>query len=90
MYCKRKWYYQNRLKFSIDNNNLEIGKYIHETHWLHKYKHKEIYLISYKWKLKGIYEYLIEENNTQIPIELKKGKSNKNKLYRNDLMQLMC
>ncbi|MEE9378966.1 MAG: CRISPR-associated protein Cas4, partial [Candidatus Lokiarchaeia archaeon] len=78
------------LKFSIDNSNLEIGKYIHETHWLHKYKHKKIYLISHNWKLKGICDYKIEEHGIKIPVELKKGKSNKNKPFKNDKMQLMC
>ncbi len=90
VYCKRRWYYQNRLKFFINNSDLEIGKYIHETHWLHKYKHKEIYLISHNWKLKGICDYLIKENGIHIPVELKKGKSNKNKPFKNDMMQLMC
>ncbi|MFX1259262.1 MAG: CRISPR-associated protein Cas4 [Promethearchaeota archaeon] len=90
VYCKRKWYYQNRLKFSIDNSDLELGKYIHDNHWLNTKKRKEVYLISHKWKLKGMWDYLLEENGVQIPVEIKIGKCNAHKPFKNDNMQLMC
>ena len=33
---------------------------------------------------------MIEEKGICIPVELKRGKSNKNTSYRNDVMQLIC
>ena len=90
VYCKRKWFYQNRLKLFIYDNPLDIGKYIHENHWLEKYKYKEIYLISQKWKLKGICDYIVKENHQKIPLELKSGRSKNKKPFKNDVMQLLC
>ena len=90
VYCKRKWYYQNRLKLQIINDHMEIGSYIKEHHWMKTIKRKEIYLMSNKWKLKGMCDYIIEENGFQIPIEIKKGKCSAVKPYKNDVMQLLC
>ena len=90
VYCQRKWYYQNRLKFFLEDDNIEYGKYIHQTHWLSVKCRKEVYLTSDKWKLKGICDYLIEENRKEIPLEIKSGKCKGNTPYEPDIMQLMC
>ncbi|MFX1257735.1 MAG: CRISPR-associated protein Cas4 [Promethearchaeota archaeon] len=41
-------------------------------------------------KLKGICDYLLEENGVQIPLKIKTGKCNANTPFKNDVMQLMC
>ncbi|MBD3256322.1 MAG: CRISPR-associated protein Cas4 [Candidatus Lokiarchaeota archaeon] len=90
VYCKRAWYYQNRLKFFIDSSDIEIGRYIHQTHDFPRSNCKEIYLVSHKLKIKGMCDYLKKESGLYIPIELKKGKSNSGQPFKNDVMQLMC
>ena len=90
VYCKRRWYYQNRSKLQILNCHMQIGSYIQNNHWMETIKRKEIYLISHKWKLKGKCDYVVHENGFQIPIEIKKGKCNGNKPFMNDVMQLLC
>ena len=90
VYCKRKWFYQNRLKLQITNDDFEIGLYVHENHWMKTIKRKDIYLMSEKLRLKGICDYILEENGLQIPIEVKKGKCIAEKPYKNDVMQLLC
>lgn len=95
VFCKRKWYYQNRLKFYIENEDMKIGRYEHEHFQLSKsilnnLKHKELYLISHRWKLKGRSDYLIEDVGKFIPLEVKSGRSNQGNPFFNDVMQLMC
>ena len=90
VYCKRKWYYQNRLNFFVNSDDLKIEKYVHKNHWLTRYKYKELYLVSHEKKIKGICDFLIEENGLYIPVEVKSGKCNASPAFKNDIMQLMC
>lgn len=90
VYCKRRWYYQNRLKLAIINYHMQIGTYVQENYWRKAIKRKELYLISHKLKIKGKCDYIVEENGVQIPIEIKKGKCNSKKPFKNDIMQLLC
>ena len=90
VYCKRRWYYVNRLKLHLDNEHLEIGKYVAEHHWLDTEKRHELYLVSHILMMKSKVDYLTEENGVQIPIEIKKRKCNASKPFKNDVAQLMC
>ncbi|MHA1342104.1 MAG: CRISPR-associated protein Cas4 [Promethearchaeota archaeon] len=90
VFCKKKWYYRTILKLNFTNEDMQIGSYLHETHWQKTKKRKEQYYISYTYKLKGYIDYIITENNIPIPLEIKKGKSNKGLAWEWDIMQLIC
>ncbi|MFW6129728.1 MAG: CRISPR-associated protein Cas4 [Atribacterota bacterium] len=89
VYCKRQWYLQKILKLSLINEDMRIGKYIGDSHWLNTKKRKEVYITSSKLKMKSKIDYVISEEGKQIPIEIKKGKCKK-KPKENDIMQLLC
>ena len=90
VYCKRNWYYRHRLKIRLINEHIEIGLYLHKNHWLNTITCKSVYLISEKFKLKGVCDYFLHEEGHQIPLEIKKGVCHGQNPYKNDLMQLMC
>ena len=90
VYCKRSWYYHNRLKMNLQGEEIKIGQIFHSNHWLQISKRKEVYFLSEKLRIKGKCDYILEENNTMIPLELKKGRCRQNKPYTNDIMQLLC
>lgn len=90
VYCKRQWYVRNRLKLPIVNEDMRIGKYVAENHWLNTQKRHELYLVSDTLRMKSRVDYIIAENGKQIPIEIKKGRWNGDQPRKNDIAQLMC
>ncbi|MBN1800391.1 MAG: CRISPR-associated protein Cas4 [Candidatus Lokiarchaeota archaeon] len=90
VYCRRKWYYQNRLKLRLERDNLILGQKIHQEHKLTRYKYKELYMTSEQLKLKGMCDYVIEDEGVLVPLELKIGKSNNGRPFENDIAQLVC
>lgn len=87
VYCPMQWYYRFVLNINIYDDNMKIGKILHENHWLNTFQRKERFFISHNLKLKGVVDYLVDEEGKKIPMEIKKGKYHDHKEY--DKMQLL-
>ena len=90
VYCRRQWYYRYILKITIKDENMRIGVYLNDTHWQNAKKRKEKVYYSEKYKLKGRIDYIESEDGLHIPLEIKKGRSNKGDAWEWDIMQLIC
>jgi CRISPR-associated exonuclease Cas4 len=72
------------------NEDMNIGKYVAKNHWLKTEKRKELYLVSDTLKMKSKIDYILKESGIQIPIEIKKGRWNRDEPRTNDKAQLIC
>lgn len=90
-YCPRRWYYQHVLGIFIRNDHVEVGRYVHEQrHESAIDKRSEVFIVSHRWKMKGKVDFIRAEENTYVPVEVKKSKDKFGVPVHNDIMQLVC
>lgn len=86
VYCPKQWYLRYVLHLNITDEQMRIGSIKHEYHWMQTISRKERFIIDDIHKCKGKIDFVITENNVDIPLEIKSGKYFKHKMY--DELQL--